>query len=355
MLLCDRSGSESDGSDDDDPYSWISQRQQIKKESLQSPTLQMGPGKSAANSELSSWKERLNAGRYTKDTSHNLPQVAASSPSIAEKVEHAETVLPLKNESSASVNGSTEEGILHEEDPLRNSSCSSLSGEEMLAQKENQALINRQRSTDSLTLSSELSSHSESESSSQSAGANDTKTSSKPPICGKGKKANVRKHMKKSRKGGDKGKGAQSQKKRPQLQLYRTESYTTSSDEERLLEPAKKVAGDPKEPVATSQNQGGVQIIDIEKLKVKLQRKIELRKPPSHGHFETPATTPLFHLVCFMQALRFRYCPGLATSPDFPQLFVAYSMQSKKVGKPGNEATVEPLLTDTPELRTPAL
>ena len=116
----------------------------------------------------------------------------------------------------------------------------------------------------------------------------------------KGKKASAKKHAKKAKK---KLKGSQDltkagssgvrgQGKRPQR--LRHDSYTTSSDEEPVKREALVVTVPPpveRDPENEVEDRG----MDMEKFKLRLQRKIQSKKPLSQ--FETPATDCVFHEV----------------------------------------------------------
>ncbi len=146
--------------------------------------------------------------------------------------------------------------------------------------------IDRQRSTDSL---SEYSSLSEGESPYPTLVAGrDAGVSAKPPKGAKkatdGKRSS--KKAKRRKKGGKDVEEAKGRGRRV-VQRSRSDSYTTSSDEERWLEGRREGGG--------KEGEEGREEVDEEQVKAKLQRRIESRKPPSH--FETPATDAIFHQV----------------------------------------------------------
>ena len=193
---------------------------------------------------------------------------------------------------------------------------SSVSEEEQSPQKARANLkgghVDRLKSSDSFTPSSELSSPSEGEAPPESGDLNTSASTKLPPSGGKGKKSSAKKHQKKLKKGKkstDKGKQSgrgnqndnkeSSSKKRLQFQRARSDSYTTSSDEEHISEMTKRVSCKaelqeaPRSVAVSLVEEGGM--MDGEKLRLQLQYKIESRKPPFV--FETPATDPIFHQV----------------------------------------------------------
>ncbi len=116
--------------------------------------------------------------------------------------------------------------------------------------------------------------------------SHDIRVSGKPPKGGKkgadGKRSKKSKKKKKEGRGETEGKGA-----RRAVHRTRSDSYTTSSDEERWLE-GRREAG-------RRDGGEGREAVDEEQVKAKLERRIQSRKPPSL--FETPATDPIFHQV----------------------------------------------------------
>jgi hypothetical protein len=189
----------------------------------------------------------------------------------------------------------------------------------------------RQRSSDSFTLSSspsegetpnnssEGTSHSEDQSQRTQKGSSfKDGGSSKPGLSsGKGKKSS-KKQSKKSKKKG-KGQGGQSSSpsaadqqarskrisKRRAYVLERIRSDSlTSSDEEHCLGSSEMSTSSSSTDSGTSSlflhqdsilEDGDSAVVDVDKLKCHLQRRIMAKKPPAT--FETPATQPLFHEV----------------------------------------------------------
>lgn len=141
----------------------------------------------------------------------------------------------------------------------------------------------RQCSTDSLTQSSEYSSQSEGEFPYVPL-VTDIKVTAKSAKSNR-KGTGSQRSSKKSKKKG--GRSQQVGKERRVLQRTRSDSYTTSSDEERWLEGWRAGSG--------REGEEGREVANEEQVKAKLQRRIESRKPPAL--FETPATDPIFHQV----------------------------------------------------------
>lgn len=203
-------------------------------------------------------------------------------------------------------------------------------GGRTLAVEGSSPTTHRQRSSDSLTLSSSYSegeatsSEGPTPSTAQGSGPGQARApgAAKPPSSGK----KSGKHSKKSKKGKKKdqqaqGKGGEkgghqrspaSQRRRAHvLQRIRQDSLNTSSDEENSLTPLVDLPSpllDPTFPVAgevagagaglvggASPVKEGVEVWDQERVRGDLQRRILSKKPPAH--FETPATDPIFHEV----------------------------------------------------------
>ena len=162
----------------------------------------------------------------------------------------------------------------------------------------------RQRSSDSLTLSSSVSDG-------EVASSDETGIQIKDPSSPKGTKS--KKKPKKSKKSKSRKKedpqprqsterSSSSQKRRAYvLQRIRSDSLNTSSDEEHSLTSSITNTTSPDSVVnmGTSGDQsdgkGNKIVQDTEKMKVYLQKRILSKKPPAP--FETPATDPIFHEV----------------------------------------------------------
>ena len=200
----------------------------------------------------------------------------------------------------------------------------------------------RQRSSDSFTLSSspsegetpnyssEGTSHSEDQSQRTQKGSSFKDGGSlKPSLSsGKGKKSS-KKQSKKSKKKG-KGQGGQSSSssaaeqqarskrisKRRAYVLERIRSDSlTSSDEEHCLGSSEMSTSSSSTDSGTSSlflhqdsilEDGDSAVVDIDKLKCHLQRRIMAKKPPAT--FETPATQPIFHEVSKIMILCVYVC-----------------------------------------------
>ena len=168
------------------------------------------------------------------------------------------------------------------------------------AQTKNSVLVaSRQRSSDSLTLSSSLS---DSELTSESgtciveatsaASKKETKTAS----TGNKKSKKQAKKSKKSQKSSrpSKEKSERSLKRKAHIiQRIRNDSWNTSSDEDNSLTPLTETGGS-LEAVQQQQQSETVQL-DVEKVRADLWKRILSKKPPAQ--FETPATDPIYHKV----------------------------------------------------------
>lgn len=335
----------SSGSDCDDPYSWITQRQQLKtrtketESSTQPPNNTPGPAHVSHPSSVTSasqpmvseeddshfenlsWKELLKAAPKREGHVESYSGGQLTHETLEEEATlSGQTTTVASSSSQAKQVSAKEATILQEREELLGNNQnlpSSLSKKEKehtaSGKSEEKGLeIRRQRSEDSFTLSSSLS---EGDVSLEQSGGPDAQIpSSKPPPGNKGKKATTKKHAKKpkkSKKGNDKKQKAQGgqvddkgastqskgQKRRPlQLQRLRSDSLTTSSDEEHTPELARRLPAMDEEvfsPVTPTMETSVV--VDVERLKSQLQQKIKSRKPPSS--FETPATEPIFHQV----------------------------------------------------------
>lgn len=186
--------------------------------------------------------------------------------------------------------------------------------------------VERQRSTDSFTFSSSPSegegptssegtsctSHSEDQRTSESSGKKGRPPKA-PSSSGKGKTSS-KKQSKKSKKSQkkDKGHGGQnssadqqakskkmSKRRAYVLERIRSDSLT-SSDEEHCLG-SSEMSSSTDSGMSSLLHQdsiledGDAAVVDVEKLKLHLQRRIFAKKPPTQ--FETPATQPVFHEV----------------------------------------------------------
>jgi hypothetical protein len=169
-------------------------------------------------------------------------------------------------------------------------------------------LISRQRSSDSLTLSSSVSDSEVTSSEGVSSSGNQASTKKKSGV-GAGKKS--KKQGKKSKKGQKQSKSqptAQQAKERSEksmrrrahiMQRIRNDSWNTSSDEDNSLTPL-------TESISTDTaflEEGSSEVIevDIKEVQADLQRRILSKKPPAP--FDTPATDPIYHEVS-----RFQLC-----------------------------------------------
>ena len=190
------------------------------------------------------------------------------------------------------------------------------------------AAPSRQRSSDSLTLSSsysesEITSSEGTSPSSSSTGVQGgakkgvAKTSSSGSGGGGGKKggkqAKKSKKAKKKEQTVPKERSERSQRRRAHvLQRIRQDSLNTSSDEENSLTPLTDLPSpfDPSFPGGMAGSispvkEGMVEVFrDPEKVMADLQKRILSKKPPSH--FETPATDPVFHDVSYRIAGNFQ-------------------------------------------------
>ena len=309
-----RSSSESE--DNDDPYAWIAQRQQLKAGAQKSHNLQEShrpvPSPSTSHPQPSSWGE-LASGGWHNDTPQNISSQSTitGSRTRQSKAQCSGGASPGETSSTSACQQVEQTGVSTQDwksssDVAPTSNASSCRNISEKVTKET-TTTHRQRSNDSLTLSSSLS---ESEAlSSDVSQQNELMTSKQattdlkpPPSPTKGKKASAKKHAKKSKKAKKKGVSSQETKagssedrgKKKQPQRRRNDSYTTSSDEEPVRREAlvQTVLQD-VERAPTDEVQEAV--VDTEKLKLLLQRKIWSKKPPSH--FETPATDCILHEV----------------------------------------------------------
>ena len=182
--------------------------------------------------------------------------------------------------------------------------------------------IDRQRSSDSFTLSSSLSegegpssegttSHGEDHRTQSS--SNKDNRSSQSSLKGKKSSKKQSKKSKKTHKK-DKGQGGQSSSTDQQsrskkiskrrayvLERIRNDSLTSSDDEHSLASSDVSSSTDSGRSSLLHQDSiledGDSAIIDVEKVKLHLQRRIMAKKPPSQ--FETPSTQPVFHEVTY--------------------------------------------------------
>ena len=362
-----RSHSESEESDD--PYSWISQRKQIKGD-MESKTLssiannrnkpvlstasnnqQQIKGGGDRKSKPLSFNER----RRNDQPQHNLHQ-SRRSPNTGSPIKlsprkqevgmvvqpHPQGQPQMVNE-VISVGATAHEGEVEAAIPSasaeaskpkrsakeRKSTPDTSQNHVTTEAKDGQVL--RQRSSDSFTLSSspsegetpnnssEGTSHSEDQSQRTQKGSSfKDGGSSKPGLSsGKGKKSS-KKQSKKSKKKG-KGQGGQSSSlsaaeqqakskrisKRRAYVLERIRSDSlTSSDEEHCLGSSEMSTSSTDSGTSSLflhqdsiLEDGDSAVVDIDKLKCHLQRRIMAKKPPAT--FETPATQPIFHEVTF--------------------------------------------------------
>lgn len=318
LIRC-RSSSESE--DNDDPYAWIAQRQQLKA-SAQSNSVNeshkpvLPP--SAVHPQPSSWRELVSGGRQTDTPLNGSPQgvTGSSDETRQSKAQYSASATSDEMSSTSAALQVEKTGVSAEDSKSSSdvaptskvSSCTSIL--EKVTEVLDAATTHRQRSNDSFTLSSSLS---ESEALSSDVALQNEPMSSKqatmdlkpPPSPTKGKKASAKKHAKKSKKAKKKGVSHQENKvgssenkgKKKQPQRQRNDSYTTSSDEEPVRREAllQTVLQAVERGPTDEDGEGGRGVVDTEKLKQLLQCKIQSKKPPSH--FETPATDCILHEV----------------------------------------------------------
>ena len=259
----------------DDPFSWITQRKHIKHTlhtTLPPPTHTQSQ-KSKAQKETVNKKTTL---------------IELSEPQSVEEC----TIPKVTQSTTASVDFT----------PVLDPACHSTEG----------AGARRQRLSSSLTLSSSYSdgevNNSEGPTAKkESSLATDTTSS---PV--KGKKSS-KKSSKKSKKSRKKDKETGTAKKESSksaqrklaralvLERIRNDSLTTSSDEEHCLTPiengslSRSLSSGDSGLVFQGSEEDLVAGIDTDKLKLRLQKIIQAKKPPTH--FVTPATSVLFHEV----------------------------------------------------------
>lgn len=165
---------------------------------------------------------------------------------------------------------------------------SSVSDSEVAGQPKTTPIL-RQRTSDSLTLSSSVSDGegTSSEGASCSGDQESGKKTAKKGSGGKSKKQ-AKKLKKSQQKKPSKEKAEKHQKRRAHIiQRIRSDSFNTSSDEENSLAAC---------VIAVETESGGGAVVDTKKVQDDLQRMILSKKPPSY--YETPATDPIYHEVC---------------------------------------------------------
>ena len=177
--------------------------------------------------------------------------------------------------------------------------------------------VERQRSSDSFTLSSSpsegegpTSSEGHGDEQSRSSGTKDNRSSQSSQKGKKSSKKQAKKAKRSNKK--DKGQGGQSSSADQQsrskkiskrrayvLERIRRDSLTSSDDEHSLGSSDVSSSTDSGRSSLLHQDSiledGESAIIDVEKVKLHLQRRILAKKPPSQ--FDTPSTQPLFHEV----------------------------------------------------------
>jgi len=161
----------------------------------------------------------------------------------------------------------------------------------------------RERSSDSLTLSSSYSDNDtpngvqktalvSTHKSSHHSGKKSGKRSKKPKQAHKNESAQSKENKNKER-------SLASQRRRAHvLERIRRDSWNTSSDEDNSLTPATDVSSplDSSTSSTLFTDEGSKNVlVDVERVRADLQRRILSKKPPAH--FETPATDPVFHEV----------------------------------------------------------
>ena len=236
------------------------------------------------------------------------------------------------------------------------------SGEEEKHAKERDSLANgdalsngveRQRSNDSFTFSSSPSegegpTSSEGTATSQSedqrtSGSNykgEMSSSNRTTSSGKSKKSS-KKQSKKSKKSQKKDKGGQggqsssadqhsrskkiSKRRAYILERIRSDSLT-SSDEEHCLG-SSEMSSSTDSGMSSLLHQdsiledGDSAVVDVEKLKLHLQRRIMAKKPPTQ--FETPSTQPLYHEVhVYMYMYVYTVCTSTSTTNSYSVVYI---------------------------------
>lgn len=157
----------------------------------------------------------------------------------------------------------------------------------------------RERSSDSLTLSSSVSDSEVTSSEGASCNGAPTNNSKNTAKVSAGKKSRkqskkAKKCQKKSQPPPSKEKSEKSLKRRAHvIQRIRNDSWNTSSDEENSLAPPTESSS--TEMVFPEVAEATGEVVDVRIVQADLQKRILSKKPPAH--FETPATEPIYHEV----------------------------------------------------------
>lgn len=340
--MTNRPSSESE--DSDDPFSWIVQRKQIKGD-LESQTWSSIVGNQQSNR------------RHNLHHSHRSPTCSSESPSSPNTKQVSEPIV-LKASSEHIQGGpdgvhrdvlssAQERGVLQPHPHVQvnkpqinkpqvvdktNVHKGATKSEGLAQDRKLGANVHtetngfgRQRSTDSLTLSSSPSEGETPTSSEGTSQSEDQRTkvadikddgSSKPTLSSGKTKKSSKKQSKKSKKSQkkDRGQGAQhsstpaeqqaknkkmSKRRAYVLERIRSDSLTSSDEEHCLGSSEMSSSTDSGMNSLLHQDSiledGDSAVVDIEKLKLHLQRRILAKKPPVL--FETPSTHHLFHEV----------------------------------------------------------
>lgn len=323
-----RSRSSSESEDSDDPFAWISQRKQIKGALKHTPHPTTPPHHNLHQYQkipksLSSMDEQT---RVKPDLQVHLPSLFEQNGSVPYKETTQEATIPphppihshrdkasledtctknavlVSEDTKKSVLVDREERVQTSQGILHVSSCSSLSEEEasttsaakdFILTESKGIEVHRQRSTDSLTLSSSFSENetltSEVVTDNKDKHREEPSNISKPPPSPTKSKKALKRKSKKAKK---KEKAKEESKRKKRTQRTRTDSLTTSSDEDNSSSGVEIISSTSTEK---SVEENGEVVIDEEKLKLHLLKRIQSKKPPSH--FVTPATDPIFHEV----------------------------------------------------------
>lgn len=343
----------SSDSEDEDPYSWVLQRRQLKRE-LEVGAVSHAPLHTSHNLHQTHRvpPEQNDRVLPKQNTTEVLPKQNAAQvfpKENAVKVLPKQNILPKQSavqvQNAAKVkNAAKVENAATVENAAKTQSAKSCSenksskhsGGDADRNGRNEVTTQRQRSSDSLTLSSSLSDGDmpSSDGTTGCSGDQAEQTSTSKGTSnrgggghgGKSKKQGGKK-SKKSRKKEQsspvkKERSLASQKRRAYvLQRIRSDSLNTSSDEENSLSSSGDTTNitttttsddttpdtngnskGPPHPLLSLSGPGGRSpssgnkgTVDVEAMKAELKRRIMSKKPPAH--FETPATEPVFHEV----------------------------------------------------------
>ena len=352
----------SESEESDDPYSWITQRKQIKGD-MESKTLSsladnqnktvssVGSNQPLKGGDPRGKPLSFNETRRNGQPHHNLHQSCRSpntgSPITSPRKQNIQEVGVVEPHPQGLVNKPqvvneviSAGGIAQKEKAAQGAEVNKQKGsakecksspdtaQNHVTTEAKDGKVLRQRSSDSFTLSSspsegetpnyssEGTSHSEDQLQRTQKGSSfKDGGSSKPSLSsGKGKKSSKKesKKSKKKSKGQSSSSSAAEQQARSKkiskrrayvLERIRSDSLT-SSDEEHCLGSSEMSTSSSSTDSGTSSlflhqdsilEDGDSAVVDIDKLKCHLQRRIMAKKPPAT--FETPATQPIFHEV----------------------------------------------------------